>query len=117
MRSKVYLSSPPFIVSHPQQDWGNRQEQLLLINRVSVNYSTLMYNFPHVLDMLLENRSMQGGFGYWNELLGAINNFMNDVELHYPLVNIMRGGHADGYMADIENDDDIERGNFTFRMG
>ncbi len=113
MKAKNYLITHAFKVSCPNQTWGTREEQLLIINRITVNYSTIKYNFiSGVIDRLTEDRTMLQGFDNWSHLIDAINIFMNDVELHYPITQIIRSG----YDGDISSDDDIEMGKRFPRM-
>ena len=113
MKAKNYLNTPTFKVSCPNQTWGTRHEQLLVINKITVNYSTIKHNFVSgIVDRLTEDRTMMQNFDNWSALFDAINMFMNDVELNYPMTQIVRSG----YDADVSSDDDLEMGKKFPRM-
>ncbi len=107
MKAKNYLNIPAFKVWCPHQTWGGRNDQILVINSVPVNYGTIKNNFiSGVIDRLMGDITLLENFIYWNQLFDALNNFMNDVELNYPLAEVVRSG----YEPDNDSDDDLEMG-------
>ncbi len=93
MKAKLYLTNPAFRVAHPAQAWGGRNDQVISINRVSVNYQVLTSNLSDVLDRLIDGGAIAHGFPQWLSLMEALNNFINDVELQYPPTTLNRSGY------------------------
>lgn len=56
-----------------------------------------------IVDRLLEDRTFMQHFSYWSLLIDAITNFMNDVELTYPMSFLK-------IIHEIDTDDDLDSG-------
>ncbi len=86
MKHKVYLNTFVFRVVSPEQPGGDRDCQLLNINNIAITYAAIMGNFDQmVVRQLMGNGGNLHNFVQWNALMHAINNFLNDVELRFPL--------------------------------
>jgi hypothetical protein len=84
MRAKIYLDTPAFIVSCPNQTGGTREEQLLTINNITVTASAINHDFVSaVIDAVTDNRTSLQDFRSWRMLTDAIGEFFNDVELDF----------------------------------
>ncbi len=106
MKAKTYLNTTAFRVSCPNQNWGGRKDQLLLINKITVNYNIIMNNFTcGIVDRVIEDCSMMQHFSSWQLLFDAINNFITDVELTYPLELPEPSLNYDG---DLDSDSDLD---------
>jgi len=113
MKTEIYLHTIAFRVVHKDQAWGSRDEQLLSINNITVNYNMIINDFTNsVINKLAGAHPVSPYFIRWGELFDAINKFINDVELNYPLPEIKRSG----YEPDSDSDSDLELGRRFPRM-
>ncbi len=84
MRAKVYLDTPAFRVSCPNQTGGSREEQLLTINGNTVTASAINHDFVSaVIERVIEDRTCMQDFSNWKLLTDAIYEFFNDVEIDF----------------------------------
>jgi hypothetical protein len=112
MRAKIYLDTPAFIVSCPNQTGGTREEQLLTINNITVTASAINHDFvSSVIDRMVENSTSIQHFHSWRLLCNAVAEFLCDVELdfvHRVAVRLHNSLNViNGYDADSDSEGSI----------
>ncbi len=112
MKAKSYLNTLAFKVSCPNQTGGTREQQLLVINGITVTVSAINHDFVSaVIDRVTENRTSLQDFRSWRLLTDAIGDFLNDVEqdfMHRVALRLHDSLQATpGYDADSDSEDSI----------